>query len=76
MKAAFSGIGIHEGPGMPLQPGQLDPAGLNRPYIAAGHGAPGPQYQRPGIPIVDFSHDRGQMVRLNPHAPAGPGGQS
>ncbi len=72
MGKAYQDIGISDGPGSPVMPGQVSPQDFGRPYIQAGHGAPSPGYQAPNVPNVphvDLRGDRGMARPLSPHAP-------
>jgi hypothetical protein len=67
-----------EGPSHPLQPGELGPEDLQRPYLGSGRAAdsPGNSVTSDGQPAargrhVDFTRSRGVVVPLDPMNPGG-----
>jgi hypothetical protein len=71
---AMADLGIHEGPGQPVTPGEIFPQDALRPYLAAGHAADAPGNPGPGMRHADLTRSRGTLTRVNPSAPMGPGG--
>ena len=82
---AYRDRGATEGPGHPMRPGELEAAGLHRPYLTDGHAADAPGNwpssdggPAPGMRHADLtgSQARGVLIPAHVQASMGPAGGS
>jgi hypothetical protein len=67
-----------EGPGHPVQPGEISAQDYTRGYLNQGHAADSPSnalgYHGAPVPHIDLTGSVGHLQPINPSAPMGPAG--
>jgi hypothetical protein len=67
-----------EGPGHPMQPGEISAQDYTRGYLDQGHAADSLSnsagHHAAPVPHIDLTASRGHLTFINPTAPMGPGG--